>query len=196
MANDKLELFEQKIMQKAAAERAEILRLAQEAKRAELEKEESRLLEELYHKMQEQISEIKTNNIKEISHETLALKKELYRQRERYVDEMLARTRAGLVSFAGSADYEAFLLKKIESFAGEYKFDGSIIKVRSADLPFADKIKAIYGDCTVEADDASVAIGGAILLNRRHGIEVDLSLDQALDEQRAWFYNQSSFSFE
>ncbi|MEM1486055.1 V-type ATP synthase subunit E [Oscillospiraceae bacterium PP1C4] len=194
--NDKLELFEQEIMRKAAAQKEEILKDAEEMKRAELDKEDNRLLEELYHKIQEQILEVRTGNIKEISRETLALKKQLFQQREQHLIEMLARARGELAAFVKSDAYETYLMNRIETFVSEYKLDGSVIKVRTADLPYADKIKERYGDCTVEADDTDITIGGAILLNKGRGIEVDLSLDAALAEQRDWFYNNSKFNFE
>lgn len=193
---DKIELFEQAIMEKAAAEKSEILTQTEEMKRAELDREESRLLEDLYRRIQAQISEIKTNNIKEISRETLATKKKLYQQREHYLVEILARARVELVTFVKSDAYEAFLMQKIALFAAEHPYEGSVIRVRTEDLRYAPQIKAIYGACDVEGDDEELTIGGAILLNRTRGVEVDESLDAALAAQRDWFYNNSNFNFE
>lgn len=194
--NEKLTLFEEEILRRANAEKDEILRAVEEEKRAELAKEENRLLEEHYRKIQAQVAEIKTNSIKEISRETRAMKRKLYQQREQYLVEMLAKARVELAAFVKSDEYEAFLMKRVSELAKEYPLEGSVLRVRTEDLRYADKIREIYGACTVEADDASIAVGGVILLNVQRGVEVDLSLDAALAEQRGWFYSHSNFNFE
>lgn len=191
-----LESFEQEIMRKAAEERDAVIKAAEEERKAALDKEENRLLEELYQKIQGEIAEIKTNNVKDISRENLELKKQLYRQREQYLSEIIARARVELTAFAKGKDYPAYLIGKAESFAKEYRFPGSVIRLRTEDMPYADRIRQIYGDCTITADDSSITIGGAILLNTERGVEVDYSLDAALQEQREWFYSNSNFNFD
>ena len=60
MQEDKLELFEQEIMQRAQAQRDAILKEAEQMKRDALGQEENRLLDESFHRIQAQIDEIKT----------------------------------------------------------------------------------------------------------------------------------------
>ena len=60
MQEDKLELFEQEIMQRAQAQRDTILKEAEQMKRDALGQEENRLLDESFHRIQSQIDEIKT----------------------------------------------------------------------------------------------------------------------------------------
>lgn len=193
--NDKLEQFEQAILQKAAAERQEILKAAQEQKSAELDKEENRLLEELYRKIQAEITQIKQDSIREVSAETLSVKKKLHQQREQYLIEMLANARVKLDAFVKSDDYAAFLLDKAQRLADEYRFEDSTILLRGDDLIYADRIKETYGECHIRADE-QITIGGMILENHARGIEVDLSLDTALAEQRDWFYHHSGMNIE
>ena len=196
MQEDKLELFEQEIMQRAQAQRDAILKEAEQMKRDALGQEENRLLDESFHRIQSQIDEIKTENIKEISRETLALKKELFKQREQYLSQMIAEARVELGSFAKSERYEAYFLGKIRELAASWKLEGSTIKVRPEDTAFEPRIREIYGDCAVEADAGAVSRGGAVLVNRERGVEVDLSLDAALAGQREWFYRGSNFNFD
>lgn len=193
---DKLELFEQEIMQRAAAEKDEILRATEDQKRDELGQEESRLLEEYYRKIQARIAEIKTATLKDIARETIELKKQLYRQREQYLTELLARTRVELSAFVKSVDYEGFLLGKVEALAQEHRYEGSALRLRPADLDaYATRVRELYGDCVVEPDEG-ISIGGVILQNTARGVEVDYSLDTALSEQRSWFYCNSNFNFD
>ena len=193
---EKLELFEQAILKKAEAEKQAILNESEKTKKAELDQEENKLLEELYYHIQSEVSQIKTAGIKEISRENSELKKQLFQQRQQYITDILARARAELVSFAKSEAYGEYLLKKAESLAQTHRMDGSVIKLRTQDLSYSDRIREIYGPCEVKADDATIAIGGMILENRAKGILVDYSLDTALEEQKNWIYNYSGFHIE
>ena len=191
--DDKLELFRQEILKKAKAEKEQILAETERLKHDALDREENRLLEDLYRRMQAEITRIKTENTKAVSRETLALKKRLYAQREEYLTELLCEARARLQQFARTPEYEACLLRKVGEMARDYRFEGSVIKVRSADLPLADKVKAVYGDCRVVADDGAVPVGGAVLENRARGILLDLSFESALREERERLYRRAEF---
>ena len=83
----KLELFEEAILAKAAAERQEAEQVTERMKKAELDKEENRLLNGLYQQIQDQIHQMQTENVKEISRNARDLKKQLYQQREQYLAE-------------------------------------------------------------------------------------------------------------
>lgn len=109
---------------------------------------------------------------------------------------MIAEARVELGSFAKSERYEAYFLGKIRELAASWKLEGSTIKVRPEDTAFEPRIREIYGDCAVEADAGAVSLGGAVLVNRERGVEVDLSLDAALAGQREWFYRGSNFNFD
>ena len=103
----KLELFEEAILAKAAAERQEAEQVTERMKKAELDKEENRLLNGLYQQIQDQIHQMQTENVKEISRNARDLKKQLYQQREQYLAEIIARARAGLSRLPRTADAEA-----------------------------------------------------------------------------------------
>ena len=105
----KLELFEEAILAKAAAERQEAEQVTERMKKAELDKEENRLLNGLYQQIQDQIHQMQTENVKEISRNARDLKKQLYQQREQYLAEIIARARAELAVFSKGPDYPAYL---------------------------------------------------------------------------------------
>lgn len=188
---EKLDMFEQAILKKAEAEKQTILDESEKIKKAQLEEEENRLLEELYHHIQSEVSQIKTDGVKEVARANMKLKKELYQQREQYIKQVLSLARAELVSFVKTQAYGDFLMRKAALLAKEHKMDGSVIKLRTQDLSYRDQILKVYGPCEVEADDESIAIGGIILENRTRGILLDYSLDTALEEQVSWLYNNS-----
>lgn len=194
---EKLEMFERKIMSKAQEECSKIEQETAQMKQVALEQEENRLLENLYRHIQSQIAQIRTENVKEVSKETAALKKELYQQREQYVTEILSRARAELVLFTKGEKYEQYMYAQAEKLHAEYPSKEEIcLLVREQDLPLAAKIQAAFGaDCAVKPD-RRITIGGIILHDASNGIESDRTLDAALESQRAWLSAQSGLQFE
>lgn len=190
-------MFQKAITEKAKAERDEIMRETEQIKKLELDKEENRLLEELYARIQTQIGEIKTDNIKKISRETLTQKKQLYKKREEYLDTLIDEVRARLIEFADGPDYPAYLKRNAEALAARYAYNGSVLRVRPQDMAHAEMLSAAYGDCTVEADGgAAITIGGLVLSSEERGLEVDSSLDAALRDERERFYKNAAFQID
>lgn len=190
-------MFQQAITEKAQAERDEIVRETEQIKKLELDKEENQLLEELYARIQMQIGEIKTENIKKISRETLTLKKGLYKKREEYLDTLIDEVRARLAAFCVGPDYPAYLKRNAEALAARYSYDNCVLRVRPQDMAHAEMLRAAYSGCTVEADgDAAITIGGLVLSCSERGLEVDSSLDAALREERERFYKNVAFQID
>lgn len=189
---EKLELFKQAILERANAQSQQILRETEEAKKRELDHEESKLLESFYRETQAKVAKIKTDNTKELGRVRAQLKKELYAQREQYLSEMMARVRVELISFVQTDKYPAFLKGKAAQLCERHK-GGGILRVRPADMAHKSLLEA-FGR-PVEADD-SIQIGGVILFDPEDGMVIDESLDAALESQRGWFQRNSGFQAE
>lgn len=188
---EKLELFRQAILDKANAKSKQILLETEEAKKRELDREESKLLERFYNETQAKIAKIKTGYTKDLGRESARLKRELYAQREQYLTEMLARVRVELNAFVQTDGYPAFLEKKAEKLRARWTH--GVLHVRPADLALRDRL-AKYG-WPVQADEA-IQIGGAVLYDPENGVVIDESLDAALESQREWFQRNSGFQAE
>ena len=71
-----------------------------------------------------------------------------------------------------------------------------IMLLRPEDLPLAGQVKSAFGrECTVDGSE-QIQLGGVLLRSRARGIEVDLTLDSALAEQKDWFFSHSNFHLE
>ena len=194
----KLELFEEAILAKAAAERQEAEQVTERMKKAELDKEENRLLNGLYQQIQDQIHQMQTENVKEISRNARDLKKQLYQQREQYLAEIIARARAELAVFSKGPDYPAYLERQTQKLAADCPDDlpDAELLLRPEDLPLAGQVKSAFGrECTVDGSE-QIQLGGVLLRSRARGIEVDLTLVSALAEQKDWFFSHSNFHLE
>ncbi|MCI9362982.1 MAG: hypothetical protein HFG17_01845 [Oscillospiraceae bacterium] len=188
---EKLELFRQAILEKANAQKEAVRQETEARKKKMLDEEESKLLESFYRETQTKIQKIKAQNIKELGQESTRLKRELYAQREQYVNEILARVRADLVAFTQSETYGDFLEKKAEKLCTQWP--GGILRLRPDDIPFRDRLEK-FGR-PVETD-SGIHLGGLILYDPEKGAVIDESLDAALEAQKGWFQRNSGFQTE
>ena len=86
----KLEQFRLAILKKAQAQRDQILAESQAAKGQALQAEEDRLLEKIFRRMQQEIADLKTAHIKQLSQQAQEQKRRLYAQREEYLSQLRA----------------------------------------------------------------------------------------------------------
>ena len=195
-SQEKLELFEKAILEKAGAQSRQIIEETEKRRQEELDREKNRLLDEVYRQIQGEIAQMKEEAVVAAAQEKQRLKQELYRQREQYLTEMLSRVRVELIGFTQGSEYPAYLVKKAAELAKSCPNQGDIaLRLRREDLQYAEKIKEAYGDCRIQADD-TIAIGGIRLEDRAHGAIQDETLDAALQSQRDWFYRNSNFYLE
>lgn len=190
-SDEKLEMFQRSILEKANAQGAQIRQETEELVKAEMEKEEARILEGFYNETQGKIAKVKTEYTKEYGRVRAQLKKELYAQREQYLSEMLARVRAELCSFVQSTYYPLFLEKKADVLCRQWK--NGTLRIRPEDMQFKYLLEGLGHK--VETDDA-IQIGGMILVDADSGVIIDESLDNALEGQRDWFQRNSGFQAE
>ena len=191
----KLEQFRLAILKKAQAQRDQILAESQAAKGQALQAEEDRLLEKIFRRMQQEIADLKTAHIKQLSQQAQEQKRRLYAQREEYLSQLVAEAKAQLVQFAAGPDYAPWLLAQVEKLAARCPWEGSTLRVRPQDLGLQEQIQARFGRaCTVEGDSALT--GGPVLENRAHGVVVDLSFDAALAAQRQRLYQLPQLRLE
>lgn len=188
---EKLELFRQAILEKANAQKEAVRQETEARKKKVLDEEEAKLLEGFYRETQTKIQKIKAQNIKELGQASTRLKRELYAQREQYVNEILARVRADLAAFVQSEAYGDFLEKKAGKLCAQWP--GGTLRLRPEDRAFGERLGK-YG-CPVETDPA-IHLGGLVLYDPEKGAVIDESLDAALEAQKEWFQRNSGFQAE
>ena len=188
----KLEQFEQAILKKARTECEQILKDAQDRRKAELDQEENRMLEEVYRGMQAEIAHIQAQTVREVSRETQEMKRSLYLQRERYLSELMGLAHKRLEKFAAGPDYAAWLDGCARAVLDSCNTEGGTVFLRPADMTHAKAVSDICGGCPVREDER-IRLGGLRLENPARNISVDLTLDTALEQQKEWFVRDSSF---
>lgn len=195
--DEKVRLFQKAIMEKASAERDQILRETEAFTKREMDRAKDRQLETMYRDIQAQISEMDLEASRAVAREARTLKQGLYLWREQYLAELLVEVRARLVKFTQSSAYEPFLLEKLRALAQAYPPAATaVLEARSQDVPFIKANNGLYGGCEVRANDGEIQIGGLRMADEARGIAADETLDNALEQQRVWFHDTSHFYFE
>lgn len=96
-----------------------------------------------------------------------------------------------LIDFIETKAYEAYILEKIKAldpYIGDKK---TVIKIS----PYDHKIEAYLTKALKQnvkiVIDPKIKIGGFIVSIPSHHIEMDVTIDQKLEEQKEWFYKHS-----
>ena len=118
------------------------------------------------------------------------LRKELFAIREKYRDNVFSQVAERLAAFSSGDGYPDYLKKAAESARQNPYLSGCTVYLREADLAYADALREILGGCAVAADPA-IRLGGAIFASADGRVRLDLTLDQALEEQKQWFASHS-----
>ena len=194
--DERLSMIEEAILAQARAESQEIIARADQNRRSELDKNETIVLEEMYDRIQEEISEIREDSIRAVSDAQFKARQELLLRREQLASSVFSAVAGRLSAFASSEDYQSFFEACLSRAAKECPIDGSVFLVREQDLKLEEAIRRIYPKpCQVQADP-SIRLGGFKLINQGAGLCMDETLDSRLSDQKSWFYEHSGLSIE
>lgn len=96
-----------------------------------------------------------------------------------------------LLTFCGSKEYEKMLNDRISHLTKEESYQNVCIHVAKKDEAYLDMLCKTYGNGCTGCIDESIEIGGFLFICQDDGIVIDETLDNALEEQRQWFFENS-----
>ncbi len=188
---DKLNRFELELMKTAHAQAEQIYAEMKKYKADEIDKAQDDVLEDAYHLIQSEVSELSVQAKKEASEKTLKYRKKLIEVRDKAVTEIFSEVKEQLAGYCKTEEYARYIIKLVEGFRISYPFPNSIIKLAKSDEEKKEAVMAAFGlPCEVICTD-EVKIGGAILENAAKGYIVNETLDQKLEDQKEWFRRNS-----
>ncbi|MEE0858288.1 MAG: V-type ATP synthase subunit E family protein [Acutalibacteraceae bacterium] len=117
---------------------------------------------------------------------------EIFKKRQQITEEVFAKATAKLQEYTKTPKYEEKLTAYTKECA-EYFGNATVeICLCKRDMKFAEKLSKIFsGECTVK-EVADINVGGLRVYCPDKQIAIDKTLDTKLDEQREWFYTNSS----
>lgn len=188
---EKLELIRKEIEQTVEEQASAILKSASQKWISALSDAEAKANEDAARYVEKAKKDIHTRETTAISKATLQYRTELLQRSEGYAKEIFEAARARLVAFHQSPEYAAYLKARLTAVASDHSFASVTVRLSPADKALEGLCgEAFSVPCRVEYDDA-IAVGGFVAENLDEGYACDETLDNALEEQRAWFYANS-----
>ena len=191
---EKMNKFYLAINHYAEEQRKKIEQEVTDFKRKELDEAEVDALTEAYRLIQKEMAEMRNGISREMAQREMSSRRELLEKRKKISDDIFARATKQLFDFTQKSEYAALLQKFAGQLPGKFHNSDTVICIKKDDEKFKDQIKdAFGGDCTFKVD-AGIHIGGIRAYNSEMGIMADETLDSLLEDQRAWFEENSGMA--
>jgi vacuolar-type H+-ATPase subunit E/Vma4 len=144
---------------------------------------EDKLLTEAYDLIQQGVFDIQSEMARELSMHKIESKKEVYAEKEHYIDAVMAAVKKQLLNFKKTDAYIEYLKKCVEK-ASEKLGGLTRIYVSRTDR---DIMRVIFSDIEVK-QDLRIMLGGLIAEN--DGLTMDFSFERKLRAEREKFENK------
>lgn len=195
MANDeKMNKFYQAINHYATEQRKKIEQEIAEYKRKEVEEAEVGALTEAYRMIQKEMAEMRNGISQELAQRELQGRRKLLEQRQKITDTVFERAAAELAAFSQTPQYADMLIRFTAELPEKFKKDSTVIFLKEDDAKYQEQIKKVFGaDCSFRTDP-EIKLGGLRASNLEIGLVADETLDSLLEEQHAWFEENSGMA--
>ena len=192
--DEKMNKFYLAINHYAEEQRKKIEQEVTDFKRKELDDAELDALTEAYRLIQKEMAEMRNGISREMAQREMDTRRELLEKRRKITDEIFNRATERLLEFVKKEEYVSLLQKFAGQLPQKFHKPNTVICIKKEDEKFKDQIKNAFGeDCTFQVD-ADIQIGGLRAYNSEMGIMADESLDSLLEDQRAWFEENSGMA--
>ena len=175
----------------AEQQKAQITQEIEDYKNTKIEQATEQGLQDAYDLIREDISRRKAVIVNDLAKKELALRNELFYERQTLADKVFDEARQKLVAFTKTDDYNRFLgrsLAEIKVKCGTARCD---IAIAPTDEDKRGLIADVFPDARITADP-HILIGGVKANCPELGILMDDTLDSRLEEQRVWFIETCS----
>lgn len=116
----------------------------------------------------------------------------IFKKRQQITYEVFEKAKAKLQKYAKTPAYLDKLIAYAKECADFFKDSTVEICLNKQDMKYADKISKVFKGNTSVKEVSDILIGGLRVYCPERQIVVDKTLDTKLEEQREWFYINSS----
>ncbi len=181
--NEKLDLFQQIILDDAAKERQTLLDQVEQARKARISAAEAELKRETEARVQTEASAISAEVGQRISKQLLQDKRIISTRREEMAHEVFSLVRERLLAFTKTEEYLSHLKvlyrQAFEALGNPY--DG-VIYLREEDMQYSRELSAVLPGRHVTFQAGSFTLGGLIVDCHSKLLRADQSYDTALGD--------------
>lgn len=189
----KLAKFQEAVFAEINLKTAQIQQEAELYKEQALQKCKDEQLDESYHLIQNKSEEIKQECKRDVAKFSLDSKRELLLKRNEITAKIFDNIREKISSFVISADYKKYLLDAIKDFSKKQNISDITIMVSKNDITFENEIKEAYALPCKVVENNDILLGGFVASDEHRSIYFDETLEQKLQDQKAYFIEHSKF---
>ena len=180
-----------KAINKFAKEQSDAIhKEVEQFKKQEIEKATQEGIKDAYELIQKEIGTKRSQIVSDIARREQNSRKELFSKRNEITQSVFDDVKAKLSEYVNSNSYAQYIKKSALQIAKLFENNDCVVYIREQDSDKADMIKSIIADCTVEFDE-SIELGGIKAHCKALNILADNTLDSKLDDEYAWFAENS-----
>ena len=180
-----------KAINKFAKEQSDAIhKEVEQFRKQEIEKATQEGIKDAYELIQKEIGTKKSQIVSDIARREQNSRKELFIKRNEITQSVFDDVREKLKDFVNSDDYTQYLKRSAQQIAELFGDNDCVVYIKEQDSNKVDMIKTIITDCTVEFDE-SIELGGIKAYCKALNILADNTLDSKLDDEYAWFAENS-----
>lgn len=193
----KINLFTQSVFADAQRQRDAILEEIESVRKEELSSAELALLEENYHIIQEEMTNIRSRYKQQISKEVVEYRRQLLAKREGVIQEVFTHVRQRLERFTKGPEYPEYLIRVIDGAGQSFQKPALTVSLRPQDQPLIPQLQSALPqyDLTFVADPA-IELGGATIKATDSNLLSDETFDFRLACKREDFVKESGLAVE
>lgn len=179
-------------IEKAGQQQAsELIQSAKNRQADALAREKARVTEEVRQLTDLRFAEIRQETGRKICAAENEARATLFRRRETIRQEVFAKAKEAIVAFTKSDAYEAFLIACAEKIHTAMQGGCAVLNMREADRSFAAAVSARLGRSITLHIDPAITLGGITVISADGTMMIDDTLDSRLQQQEAWFMENS-----
>lgn len=187
---EKLQVFEQEILEEANQKRAAIEQDTQREKQARIAQKENEILSKAYHTIQKELGKIRREQNEILSKAASDSKRLLLNSRDNIIQSVFQQLLERIEDYRETEDYTAFLLRCAKMGLQEVGDGEVVILIDKRDLNQKERLAAL--GAPVEQDTVEI-LGGCRVLNRSRSLMSDHSIAECIAEEKEHFLEEADF---
>lgn len=146
--------------------------------------------------LEQELADLRTSVLQSESQSKWKVKKDMFVRRNELVDGLFDEAIKQLKAFSQTKAYDAWCLKNLDDvIATQAQDDSFLLYVKPVDQPMFERMcKSKISSIQVISQE-HIFVGGFILSNPSHNIDIDKTLDYQVRLQKEWFYAHSGLDF-
>ncbi len=189
---ERYEMIHSAILRNAKTSVAKLRAEEDDFRKRSLHNAKQSVLNELYDRTQDEITELSFSAPKTES----SCRYSLLVKRDEITDKVFVQVKKRLLTYTKTDLYENYMLDLAEKMAFKYPQENLVVLLKKSDYHMAAKLHEIFGENCRIMVDSDMQIGGLRLMNQSSGLFVDESYDNKLEELKPWFYINSGIKVQ